>query len=78
MSGVRDLQIHKFIAPLLSQNTVVEVVQEKQMPMSKAQSQVPSLTASNAATYSASQDEAATVFCFLVPHEMIPEPKVKV
>jgi hypothetical protein len=32
----------------------------------------------NAATYSASHDEAATVFCFHAFHETTPEPNEKV
>ncbi|KAG6870164.1 hypothetical protein C0995_014820, partial [Termitomyces sp. Mi166 len=35
---------------------------------------IHSCAASNAAIYSTSQEEAATVFCFLVDHDTNPEP----
>lgn len=64
----------KLIAELLSHKIVVAPSLEKPSADSNILSQMHSCAASNAAMYSASQEEAATVFCFLVDHNTSPEP----
>jgi len=61
---------------LLLQSIRVESGGMKPMPESSVCSQIASLLHLNVAVYSASQEEEATVFCSLVVHEMIPEPRV--
>ena len=65
----------RLIAALLSQQIVVGAVGVWLILLRSVRSQIHSFEASNAAVYSASQDEAATVFCFLACHETTPEPR---
>jgi len=66
------------MAALLLQSIVVEIVGCKNFnSVNRVRSQMASFEASNAAVYSASHDELATVFCFFAFHEIRPAPKVK-
>lgn len=64
----------KLIAELLSQLIVVGSICLKLIPSKSERIQIASFVNSDAATYSASHDEVATVFCFLAFHEISPEP----
>ena len=66
----------KFIAALLLHRMRVEDGCLKPMLAIKFLSQVDSFAASNAAVYSASQEDVAMVLCFLVFQEMRPDPSV--
>jgi hypothetical protein len=68
----------KFIDALLSHIILIGLVGKTLIPVSRAHSQIASLVVSKAAMYSASHEEAATVFCFFVAHDIAPDPKEKV
>ena len=61
---------------LLSQRIGVDAASVRLMPDSSVHSHIASLAHSNAAVYSASQEDEATVFCFRVVQEITPDPKV--
>ena len=64
------------MAALLSQRIGVDAAGARSMLDSSVHSHIASLAHSNAAVYSASQEDEATVFCFQVVQEITPDPKV--
>lgn len=70
-----DGSLDNVMAALLSHNKVVALFWARPISDSKVRSQIASLDASNAAVYSASHDDVATVLCFLDAHDMRPEPR---
>ena len=66
------------LAALLSHRIVVADFGSKPIAASNCLIQIASFAASNAATYSASHDEVATVFCFRAHQETTPDPRLKV
>jgi len=64
------------MAALLSQRIGVDAAGAKSIPDSNVRSQIASFPHSNAAVYSASQEDEATVFCFRVVQEITPDPRV--
>ena len=66
------------IGALLSQRIRVDAAGARSIPDSNVRSHIASFAHSNADVYSASQEDEATVFCFLVVQKITPDPKVKV
>jgi len=64
------------MAALLSHKIGVDAAGEKFILDIRVRSQTASFAHSNAAVYSASQEDEATVFCFRVVQEMTPDPRV--
>ena len=63
----------RLMAALLSQSKLVGFCGWWLITLKSVQSHIASLQASNAATYSASQEEAATVFCLWACQEIMPD-----
>ena len=73
----REGSSERLMAALLSQRIGVDAAGVKSIPDSSVCSHIASFPHSNAAMYSASQEDEATVFCFQVAQEITPDPKVK-
>lgn len=76
MCWCKDRSSATVMAALLSQRMVIGGDSEVLKPISQRSilSQIASFAALNTDMYSASQDDEATVLCFLHAHEITPDP----